>query len=309
MARFATDGTNPDFKMDVPHLFYDMNADGSYNYANKSASQFYTKRSWEAGTAVTIGQAFFTQTAIIGTEEELTFKLPQYTGETTAPDAASRQLISLTDDNGYGDVMEVMPKEDADPAMPYRVGSDGVKWFAFSDVAPQFYLLNADGTPLSLESAAPLETELPVGLRKGQSGQLTVALPQPEAFADYSHVWLTDHKEGTVTDLLETSYSFAQHEDAYDEQRLTLRFGGARPVMPDEQQSSGLVIYSSRQHIIIKGLQEGDLIDIYNAGGAQRERCRATSSDYRRRFYDGIYIVRVISAANGQRTVKKLEVR
>lgn len=164
--------------------------------------------------------------------------------------------------------MEVMPKEDADPAMPYRVGSDGVKWFAFSDVAPQFYLLNADGTPLSLESAAPLET-----------------------------------------DLLETSYSFAQHEDAYDEQRLTLRFGGARPVMPDEQQSSGLVIYSSRQHIIIKGLQEGDLIDIYNAGGAQRERCRATSSDYRRRFYDGIYIVRVISAANGQRTVKKLEVR
>lgn len=302
VSNFKTDGTNPHFNMDVPHLFYDMNGDGSYNYANKSNGQFYTKRSWDAGTTMGMGQAFFTQTAVIGTEETLTFKLPVY-GDDAPSAPSSRQLVAAIDDNGYGDVMEVMPSEDADPVMPYRLGSDGVKWFAFSDAAPQLFLLNAGGTPLSLESAAPVETELPVGLRRGHSEHLTIVLPHPETFADYSHVWLTDHELGRVVDLLQESYDLTLSDEGYCTNRLTLRIGGPRP---DDGQTlqAGYLIYTRHRRLFIEQLQPGDHIQVYNAGGALMEDCKATSSSYQRDlFSSGTYIVRVNS------TVKKVLAR
>lgn len=150
--------------------------------------------------------------------------------------------------------------------------------------------------------------ELQVGLRKGKNDQLTVSLPQPEAFADYDHVWLTDHETGIITDLQQQDYSFTVAHSDYDEQRLTLRIGGQRPTAASTDESSDYLIYSRQHHLIIKGLYLGDRISIFTVGGALIERCTATDADYRHPLRPAVYIVKIDSNEKRRSTVKKFEV-
>ena len=303
VAAFETDGTNPDFNMDVPHLFYSMNGDGSYA---KALGQIYTARSWDDGATIHMGDGFFTQTAIIGDEETLTFKIPVYGG--SAPVAPARPLVALASPSkdasadarpSYHDYIELHPKDGADTGMPYRLGSDGIKWFGFNEEEPQLYVVNGAGTPLSLVSATPVETEIPLGVKVAKQGELTFTLPSPETFEEYDHVWLTDHETGNVTDLTERDYTATTQTTGYNETRFTLRIGGREPerVLPEDN----VMIYINRQRLTIKGLTEGDLISIYNVGGILFEKVRAQEKEYHRDLPDGIYIVRV----NG--TAKKVQ--
>ena len=287
---FATDGTNPNFKMDVPHLFYSMNtADGSYKNAQ---GQIYTTRSWQAGAQMNLGEAFFTQTAIIGTKEQLTFKLPVYSGNPPVAEAPARRLVAVSDNSQHADYIELSPQPDAEAQLAYRLGSDGVKWFALSDHLPALYMLTAEGTPLSLLSAAPVETDIPLGLRTPYGGAYTFHLPSTEAFADYQHVWLTDHETGTVTDLMEQPYTLTAETVGHDTDRLTLRIGGMRPEVENHADHSYL-IYTRGHRLFVKNLALGDLITIYTVDGIQLYRSTATSSQYEHTLPDGIYVVRV----------------
>lgn len=299
VAAFETDGTNPDFNMDVPHLFYSMNGDGSYA---KALGQIYTARSWDDGATIHMGDGFFTQTAIIGDEETLTFKTPVYGG--SAPVAPARPLVALASPSkdtsadarpSYHDYIELHPKDGADTGMPYRLGSDGIKWFGFNEEEPQLYVVNGAGTPLSLVSATPIETEIPLGVKVAKQGELTFTLPSPETFEEYDHVWLTDHETGNVTDLTERDYTATTQATGYNETRFTLRIGGKAPerVLPEDN----VIIYINRQRLTIKGLTEGDLISIYNVGGILFEKVRAQEKEYHRDLPDGIYIVRVNGTA------------
>lgn len=298
VANFVTGGTNPDFAMDVPHLFYSMEGDGSYK---KVSGQFYAARSWDASVGLKLGEGFFTQTAIIGEEELLTFKLPVYVGaEAVAP---SRKLVALAEDDLLTDYVELNPIEGADDAMPYRAGSDGIKWFAFDERLPQLFLENAVGTPLSFVSAAPVEKEITLGVKTSRTGSWRVMLPDAEAFADYDHVWLTDHRLNRVVDLKEQDYRLIIDKAGYTGDRLTLRIGGHRPEVKQKSGERGYLIYTRLNRLFIEDLLINDHILIYNAGGMLVENCKATSSTYQRDFFPGTYIVRV------NNVVKKVLIR
>lgn len=309
VSRFVTGGTNPDFKMNVPHLFYGMNgSDGSY--IEKTEGLVYTSRSWDSDVSLTLGEAVFTQTAIIGDTENLSFKRPEPDG--LSPVAPTRLLVAVAEGpvstDGrltphYADYIEVCPHENADPSMPYCQGSDGVKWLGFNGQSTQLYLLSGDGAPLSLSSQTPIDVDMPLGLKVSSTATQTFLLPQPALFADYAHVWLTDHETGQVTDLMEHEYTFAPVATGFDDERFTLRIGGVRPVAEERQDCEDYIIYTRGHRLTIKNLRQGDLIQVYTVGGALRVRTTATSSEYHCDLYDGTYVVRV------NNTVKKLDAR
>ncbi|MBQ9560508.1 MAG: hypothetical protein IJV08_11115, partial [Bacteroidaceae bacterium] len=304
VGRFVTGGTNPDFQMDVPHLFYSMQGDGTYS---KAAGQMYTTRSWDEGADIRLGDGVFTQTAIIGTEELLTFKRPVFSDEAVAP---ARMLVAVTRRNVSGsnganepdefrncfsDYVELHPQEGADAAMPYKLGSDGIKWFGYGVEAPGLFVVNEAETPLSLVSSAPIGVDIRLGLLTHADGdELTIGLPDAEAFAAYDHVWLTDHLLNRVTDLKDSDYTLTVDEAACYTNRLTLRIGGVLPAdEPGAADEASYRIYTRRNRLFIEGLQPGDHILVYNAGGALVENCRATNETYQRDLYSGTYIVRV----------------
>ncbi len=293
VASFKTDvtATPHQYKMDVPHLFYGMNpTDGSLP---KLPGQSYTYRSWDDDAAMVLGDAFFTQTAIIGDHENLTFRLPTYVAPAPAP-LRPRRLVAVS--KGYepqaavADYVEIHPHTDADPAMPYRLGTDGIKWFSFDDLHPQLYVVNDDETNLSLVSAAPEQTDIRLGLRSPQPGTLTMSLPAPAAYDDYDHVWLTDHQLGKVTDLKQQPYTLSTADAGDDTHRLTLRFGGLRPEVEDHAEQ-GCVISIHRNSLRISGIEPGDLIRIYTLDGIELVHTKATANSYRRTLYEGTYIV------------------
>jgi hypothetical protein len=280
--------------MNVPHVFYstldNTIADGA---ADATYGQFYTSRSWDEGVGLSPGQGFFTQTAVIGDEETLTFRQPLYSG--SEPAAAARMMVAVTTvDTKAKDVVQVIPQEGATAAMPYQIGSDGVKWFAFNPQLPQLFVLNADKTALSLVSAAPVDTEIALGIRTAdEQKRLTISLPVPDAYADYEHVWLTDHVTNTITDLLLDSYTFTPTAPGFDASRLTLRFGGKRPMTYAEQQ---VVISIRKNQLRVTGLIPGDIVAIYTVGGMLVDKVRVTETVYERELNDGIFIVRAAHA-------------
>ena len=295
VSTFATDGVNPDYQMDVPHVFYSMNpTDGSYL---RMSGQIYTSRSWDEGSVVRLGDAFFTQTAVIGESENLTFRLPVFGGTPVAPAKLWVALTDSPDDDrqlplvGYADYVELHPSESANPAMPYRLGSDGLKWSAFDQQQPQLYVLNENETPLSLVGAAPVETDIRLGVNAAGRSTLTIAMPSPESFADYGHVWLTDHAKGIVTDLMQQSYSFKTGGNVSLSDRFTLRIG-SRPDVEEAVRPSYQILIR-KQHLTVKGLTVGDRISIYTAGGALVTHATAADTEYHADLADGIYVVRV----------------
>ena len=315
VSNYQTGGTNPDFQMNVPHVVYSMNPDGTYI---KAPGQVYTAQTWTAEASLDLTEGFFTQTAILGSEETLTFQLPTVPAG-TEPEEPARPLLALRclsqnesmsndiagqSDYQCADYLELHPSADAAAGMTYRVGSDGIKWFSFNETnAPQLYALNADGTPFSLLSAAPVETEIPLGIHLQHApadaeAELEFSLPAPDAFRQYAHVWLTDHVTGSVTDLLRGNYAVSAVDDS--ENRFTLRIGGmAQDLNTSHQPSIGI----NRLQLVVRGLAPGDhvsvhslsgmLIDSFQVQALNAKAAEQNCTEFRRLLSPGVYIVRV----------------
>ncbi len=287
------DGT---YQMQVPHVIYST-LDGT---ANARYGQFYTALSWSDGATLSQGNAFFTQTAAIGPEETVVFKLPVFNGTTVA---AARQQVGIyalgdatRSDEAliFDDVVDVCPQADADTAMPYRQGNDGIKWMAFNHNLPQLYVTTADGTRLSMATQAPVETEIPLGLYLPRGGSYVIALPTPEAYADQDAVWLIDHEAGTVTNLLSSDYTLTASAGGDITTRLTLIFGGSQPGISEKDTNDRSYRIGVRQDIIyILGTRAGDDLSIHTVGGALVMRGKATGSSHEQHVAPGVYVVTV----------------
>ena len=269
------------YQMNVPHVIYSTLDTNDATYG-----QFYTAQSWANGATLALGKAFFTQTAVIGDTETLYFKQPVYEGTAEAP---VKESLMLFDEEEQADAVELHPQDGADAAMSYRLGSDGVKWFSLNDEATQLYVVNGDGTPLSLVSAAPVETEIPLGIRAGHEGRITIALPSPDVYADYDNVWLTDHEAGISTDLRQGDYVMDICEAGIINNRLTLKFGG----MPELARTEGPAIEKLAARggrLPLRRYAADDLIRIHTASGALVYRGRYGNFS-NSGLADGIYII------------------
>ncbi|MDD6854090.1 MAG: T9SS type A sorting domain-containing protein, partial [Prevotella sp.] len=271
------------YAMNVPHMFYTVTDDGN---------NFTTSQSWDKGSTLDFGSAFFTQTAVIGDKatETVTFAIPEASDNSKAP---AKPFVALSDEDGRTDNVEVDVDDEA-KGLAFNIGSDGVKWQSFNDSVPQVYLLDGNGVALSLAGKAPVGVEMAMGYRS-VGGRLTVALPDVAAF-DGKSVWLKDKDTGEVTDLTQASYSL-NVAPGYNDNRLTLTIGGVRPYGSSDSSSDGgssWTVSADDGHLVVSGIIDGDAVTIYSVGGAMVERGSASGATYTSRALDqGVYIVRV----------------
>ena len=285
--------------MNVPHVFYTLTADGN---------NFTTSQSWNGkASPLDFGSAFFTQTAVIGDKntEKVTFALPL---PSQTPDPAAKPYVAIADEDGQSDAVEVRAIKSIDAidsidaieaigskaSLAFSLGSDGVKWQSFNDSVPQVYLLDNSGVALSLAGQAPVGVEMVMGYRAARAGQLTVSLPDAEAF-DGQSVWLRDKATGEVTDLTLSSYTL-QAEPGYTDNRLTLQIGGVRPDggRSGEASDAMFTLRAQQHRIVIGNVKLGDRIVVYNVAGARVEAMTAegeTATTYQ--LPAGVYMVRV----------------
>ena len=236
----------------------------------------------------------------IGTEETVVFKLPVFNGTTVA---AARQQVGIyalgdatRSDEAliFDDVVDVCPQADADTAMPYRQGNDGIKWMAFNHNLPQLYVTTADGTRLSMATQAPVETEIPLGLYLPRGGSYVIALPTPEAYANQEAVWLIDHEAATVTNLLSSDYALTASVGGDITTRLTLIFGGSQPGISEKDTNDRSYRIGVKQNVIyIYGTREGDDLTIHNVSGALVMHGKAAGSTHQQQVAPGVYVVTV----------------
>lgn len=271
--------------MNVPHMFYTLTADGN---------NFSTSQSWFDAAPLDFGSAFFTQTAVIGDKatETVTFALPPLPSKT--PDPAAKPFVALADEDGATDDVAVRVSEDS-KALAFSLGSDGVKWQSFNDSVPQVYLLDNSGVALSLAGNAPVGVEMAMGYRAAKDGQLTVSLPDADAF-DGQSVWLKDKETGIVTDLTQGSYSLSAAA-GYTDNRLTLQIGGLQPdgtISHDEPASATWSVRGSNGYLMVSGINAGDLVSIHALSGALMESDRSSGDSFTsHQLPQGVYIVTV----------------
>lgn len=295
--------SNGQTAMSAPHVFYTVTEDGN---------KFTTSQSWTDGSTLDFGNAFFTQTAVIGdgNTEKVTFALPPLPSKT--PTLAAKPFVAIADETGRSDEVEVRAIKSIDTietidaidsmntigpksSLAFSLGSDGVKWQSFNDSVPQVYLLDNSGVALSLAGQAPVGVEMAMGYRTAKDGQLTVSLPDADAF-DGQSVWLKDKTTGNVTDLTTGSYTLAAVA-GYTDNRLTLQIGGLQPdgsISHDEPATANWTVRGSNGYLMVSGINAGDLVSIHALSGALMESYRSSGDSYTsHQLPQGVYVVTV----------------
>ena len=281
------------YSMDMPHLFYLMNgATGLYSDL-LDPDQVITQQSWTSGAVIPLGAAYFTQTATLGNTETLLFRLPIVgSGPGHAP---RRHQLLMQEVGGKGDIVSVVPDEEADKSISYVTGRDGIKW-TVSEQLPHLSVLNsARTTPLSLLGAAPVETDIPLGISipKHEDGQrlFSFSLTDRDSYSQFDYVWLIDRALNHTTNLLEGDYTVNLTSGA-DNSRFLLRFGGY-PLTNDNNKRL-YTVFAHSGTLNIRGLVRGDKISVFNATGQLIHKATASEAEYSTPLYvTGSYIVRV----------------
>lgn len=201
------------YAMNVPHVIYTMNDGGNYS----------SLQSWGDGSTLSPCNAFFTQTSVLGPEENLRFAVPAFT-ETAAP--ALRRPVLNVYGAGYGqDEVAIMPSPD-EGGLDYVYGNDAVKMSALNDTLPQISVEGASGVGLSLLSHAPVGQSIPLSVSVKGDGDYTFSLPFKDDFLAYGSVLLKDSSSGAEVDLMSTDYT-ASITQADPPARFSLIIGGS----------------------------------------------------------------------------------
>lgn len=340
VSHFRTDASSADgtdYRMNVPHVIYhnvdntlaainampDGNPKGAPDEQAVAAAkatavrygQFYTAQSWGSGTDIALGDGFFTQTAIIATDdnkgqEQLVFRRPEYAGTPVAPvkdDLLTVDLWSRSDTTAvWADAVQLCARADADADMPYRLNSDGVKWLALDPAAPQLWLENEGGTAFSLAAHAPLATLLPLTVRTTPEATITFALRQRAAAADsLQAVWLIDREQNRMVNLLDESYTTgigtageaaAQTSGTTADVagRFFLQLGGMAQMPEAPATTHAYRVYVRDRVLHILGTNPGDRIRVHTPAGALVLTAEAANDHYHTPLrQEGVYLVTI----------------
>ncbi len=298
-------------QMYIPHVFYLM--DGAGEYLTKG-DQIYSARSWDRGSIMSMGNAFFTQTATVKDTETVVFHLPYYAFNERADrpilrmvssrprhmPAANREIGSSA--YSTSDYLIAMPDSTANKTVRYTYGKDAVKWISGNN-QPQLYMLdNTRSSRISLLGSAPTEVDIPLGVSipatvtDTDTKSFTFDLPEKEAFADYAYVWLIDYRKNKYTNLLDETYT-AEIEPGETNDRFAFRIGGFPKT--DKDGARQYVVYSYEGSLFVRGLVAGDRITVYSASGKLIHQAVASGYEYTTPLtYQNGYIVKVNDRAH-----------
>ena len=267
--------------IDLPHLLYSYDGQ-TYN----------TAESWEGGTG-SMGDGFFTQTAVIGngSVEELIFPQPRVP-EVNAY-ASSRQNLALRISGETGsDEVALRTQESSAGALAYEIGRDGIKFMSMNSDVPQIYIANpSTGTRFSLAAAVDETALTPIGVYVADSGMYTIDLPDGTIAEDYDVILLTDNATGQITDLKELAYTFASDGAGDEFGRFSLTF------RHNEVLESTVQVYVYERTLYVKGLEGGERIRMFDTSGTCRLDAVGEGEQYTALVdKEGVYIVDIVSS-------------
>ena len=275
-------------QMYIPHVFYQMDGAGSFFDAG---DQMYTSRSWDDNTTMSMGNAFFVQTATTKDQEGLVFHLPYYGRNNRASRPLVQMVASRRGRNLLADVITVFPDSTVSKTVQYTYGRDGMKWTTNDSIA-QLYMLDSKYlTRISLLGAAPTEVDIPLGVNNPAEEEYIFSVPEKEAFSDYGYVWLIDKQYNRTINLLESDYT-TEIAPGEINTRFALRIGGF-PLI-DSKGKRQYIVYTYGGTLFVRGLVKGDKIDIYAPSGQKVYSTTASAPEWQLPLsYQTGYIVKV----------------
>lgn len=228
--------------------------------------------------------AVFTQTATLSSEEQ--FYVTQSTElnggayETSESQNLSVMLtaqshVNMTrsaNSSVEGDELQMNIVSPSEANTSFGMGSDGVKFM--SSHAPQLYAIR-NGGRYSLLSAVSEEGSVNVGVSLPASGVYSFTVPEDCDASKYEAVTLKDAQTGKAVDLLQGEYEFMAPEAGEINNRFSISFNR----MEDDLQDSNIKVWIAGSKVLmVSGIQEGDLINVYTASGQLDATVEAVSS-------------------------------
>ena len=288
-------------QMFIPHVFYQMGGNGDYLKAE--GDKIYSSRSWDEGSIMSMGNAFFTQTATATPKdtETVVFHQPYYGFN----EKASRPILRVASRRPYtgkssgdqslisSDILSLIPDPMAAKTVEYSYGRDGLKWVSNNNSVLAYLLDSKRMSRISLLGAAPTEVDIPLGVCVPDNlCSITFSLPEPEAFEEYKYVWLVDYSLNRFTNLLFEDYETSV-EPGENNRRFAIRIGGFPKT--DQNGSRQYVVYAFDGTLHVRGLIAGDNIRVYSVTGQLILNTVATTEEFTAELPQagGVYAVRV----------------
>ena len=232
-----------------------------------------------AGGYIPAGDAVFTQTATLKDAEIVGIKTSeQKDGVSYA--AAANLTVGLSQAGATraagadkADVLQLNAVPASEARNYFDIASDGVKWMAADSVA-QLYAA-CSGARYSLLSAVSESGEVAVGVTLPEPGMYTFYIPEICDAGNYESVVLKDAKTGKQTNLLDGGYDFTSVDGGDISGRFTISFNR----MLDDDKNADIRAWSPlRDRVSVSGVEAGDRIVVYSAGGVQAASRVASSS-------------------------------
>lgn len=303
------------YAMNVPHVIYTMEPDGSY----------VTKQSWVSPTTppkynntLSPGEAFFTQTATINKEEHLHFAQLLYTSSASTNTGNTRNVLNIslssadaTDEDAYrsvgvshaAGVVSLQPVDntsDEYASLVYSINRDGAKFMSMNPSIPDIAICGAGGEMMSLVGAAPVEKEISLATRVGSTGRYIFSLDRSAGVSPATtEVWLKDYQTGIVTNLMEDDYTAEitvgenPASSVLTTGRFSLTIGGVRPDIGEHDENSARwTISINRCHVTVSGLSTDSDVLFYTTDGILRHRATPFLGKCEAELSPGVYVVR-----------------
>lgn len=202
--------------------------------------------------------------------------------------ANDRQLIDITlAANGYVDETRVVFNEEA--LCGYELSCDASKFFSDDAAVPQLFTVGANGVQYAINERPMDNGTVSLEFYAPVSGSYTLSLKR----CDAEHVYLTDHQNGTVTDLSAQDYTFEAETGNYNARFSLSVVPGATDVASVSERSTK--VGATENGISIQGLV--GTAEVFSADGRMVAATTLSGEQTTLRMPQGIYIVRAANRA------------
>ena len=202
--------------------------------------------------------------------------------------ANDRQLIDITlAANGYVDETRVVFNEEA--LCGYELPCDASKFFSDDAAVPQLFTVGADGVQYAINERPMDNGTVSLAFYAPVSGSYTLSLKR----CDAEHVYLTDHLNGTVTDLSAQDYTFEAETGNYNTRFSLSVVPGATDIASVSERSTK--VGATENGISIQGLV--GTAEVFSADGRMVAATTLSGEQTTLRMPQGIYIVRAANRA------------
>lgn len=202
--------------------------------------------------------------------------------------ANDRQLIDITlAANGYVDETRVVFNEEA--LCGYELSCDASKFFSDDAAVPQLFTVGADGVQYAINERPMDNGTVCLAFYAPVSGSYTLSLKR----CDAEHVYLTDHLNGTVTDLSAQDYTFEAETGNYNARFSLSVVPGATDIASISERSTK--VSATENGIAIQGLV--GTAEVFSADGRMVAAATLSGEQTTLRMPQGIYIVRAANCA------------